>query len=596
MSEYSAPLDEMMFALEHVADLGSLTALPGFEDVDPAFARDLLEQAGRFMAEVMSPLNPVGDREGARLENGGVRMPEGFREAYQSYVKAGWGAVAFDPEYGGGGLPYTVGVVLTEMLASANMSFGLCPALGEGAIEALAHHGSEALRRTYLPRLVSGEWSATMDLTEPQAGSDLGAIRTQAVPQPDGSYRISGTKIFITFGDHDLTENVVHLVLARTPGAPAGSRGISCFIVPKFLVRPDGGLAERNDLSVVSLEHKLGIHASPTCVMSYGERGGATGFLIGEENQGLRYMFTMMNRERIFVGTQGLGIAERAYQRALAYARERRQGRAIGLERPSGEMSPIIDHADVRRMLLTMKAQIDAMRGLLYATAAAVDVSARHPDGDQRALAEARVALLTPVAKAWLSDLSVEIASLGIQIHGGVGYVEETGAAQYLRDARIAPIYEGTNGIQSLDLVMRKVPMQEGAVVGRFLEELRAVDAELAGADLDDIRVGLAAGVDALTQATDWLLERIRTEPRDVAAAAAPYLRLFGCVAGAYYLARSAHIARRRLEAGEDRELFAGKIASARFYTGQLLPQAAALLPAIRAGASPLYDFEPGGA
>jgi alkylation response protein AidB-like acyl-CoA dehydrogenase len=594
MSEYAAPLEEMIFALEHIADLGRLNALPGYEDADPALVRDLLEQAGRFMTDVMSPLNAVGDREGARLQDGAVHMPEGFREAYQQYVKAGWGAVAFDPEYGGGGLPYTVAVVITEMLASANMSFGLCPALGEGAIEALAHHGSEALKRTYLSRLVSGEWSATMDLTEPQAGSDLGAIRTQAVPQSDGSYRISGTKIFITFGDHDLTENVIHLVLARTPGAPAGSRGISCFIVPKFLVRPDGGLAERNDLSVVSLEHKLGIHASPTCVMSYGERGGATGFLIGEENQGLRYMFTMMNRERIFVGTQGLGIAERAYQRALAYARERRQGRAIGLEPSGGEMSPIIDHADVRRMLFTMKSQIDAMRCLLYSTAAAADISARHPGDDERALASERLALLTPVVKAWLSDAAVEIASLGIQIHGGVGYVEETGAAQHLRDARIAPIYEGTNGIQALDLVMRKLPMQDGAVVRRFLEEMRAADAELTGADLDDIRAGLAEGVGTLARATDWLLERIRTDPRDVAAAAGPYLRLFGCVVGAYYVARSACVARRRAAETEDGRFLAAKIGSARFYIGQLLPQATGLLPAICAGASPLFDADPG--
>ena len=380
MSEYVAPLADMQFALNLNADLASIGKLPGFEDVTPEFAGELLAEAGRFMAEVLSPLNAVGDTVGARLENGSVVMPDGFVDAYRKYIEAGWGAVAQPDTYGGGGLPYTLSVVVTEMLASANMAFGLCPALGEGGIEAIHDHGGDVLRDTFLERLVSGEWTATMDLTEPHAGSDLGALRSTATPAGDGSYRIKGTKIFITYGDHDLAENVIHLVLARTPGAPAGTRGISLFIVPKFLVEPDGRLGERNDIEVVSIEHKLGIHASPTCVMSYGEKQGAVGYLIGEENNGLRYMFTMMNRERIFVGCQGLGIAERAYQRARDYALDRRQGRAVGAKLAKGEMSPIVDHADVRRMLMTMRSQIEAMRGLLYATAAAED---RAPPSDR---------------------------------------------------------------------------------------------------------------------------------------------------------------------------------------------------------------------
>jgi alkylation response protein AidB-like acyl-CoA dehydrogenase len=484
-------------------------------------------------------------------------------------------------------LPYTLAVVVQEMLASANMAFGLCPALGEGAIEALMHHGTDDLKSRFLPNLVSGKWTATMDLTEPQAGSDLGSLRTVAVRQADGTYRISGTKIFITYGDHDLAENIIHLVLARTPDAPKGTRGISCFIVPKYVVADDGTLGPKNDMEAVSLEHKIGIHASPTCVMSYGERGECVGHLIGEENAGLRYMFTMMNRERIFVGAQGLGIAERAYQRAVEYARERRQGRAVGAESPTGEMSPIVDHADVRRMLLTMRSHVEAMRCLLYTTAADVDVSTRSTDAGERERAGARAALLTPVVKAWLSDLGVEVASLGIQVHGGTGYVEETGAAQHWRDARITPIYEGTNGIQAFDLVMRKVPMNEGAVVRSYIEEMRAAGAALveAGGDLAAAAEQLGHGIDSLEAATGWILEHITEDKRAVAAAAGPYLELFGTVAGAALLARSACLARKAGNAG------AAKSTVARFYIEHLVPRAAGNLAGIKAGDALLYDL-----
>jgi len=594
MSEYRAPLDDVRFVLSRVADLPAVCALPRFAGTDMDTVTALLGEAGRFMTEVMSPLNPVGDRQGARLEHGGVRMPEGFRAAYQRFVGDGWGAISQDAELGGGGLPYAVAVVVTEMLASSNMAMGLCPALGEGAIESLVHHGSETLRSTFLPKLVRGEWSATMDLTEPQAGSDLGAIRTTATRQPDGSYRIKGTKIFITYGDHDLAENIVHLVLARTPDAPAGTRGISCFIVPKFLVEPDGRLGARNDMHCVSLEHKLGIHASPTCVMSYGDEGGAVGYLIGEEHEGLRYMFTMMNRERIFVGTQGLGIAERAYQRAAAYARERRQGRAVGLEAPGGEPSPIVDHADVRRTLLTMRASVEAMRALLYVTATTADLANHHPDAAVRHRTANRVALLTPVVKGWLSDLGVEVASLGVQVHGGVGYVEETGAAQHLRDARITPIYEGTNGIQAFDLVMRKLPLEGGAVVRAYGDEIRALDEPLAGAGevLRVLRERLAAGRDTLMTATKTVLGYVGGDKRAAAAVASPYLRLFGVVAGAHQLARGA-LAATRANGDFETSFLAAKVATARIYAEQVLPQAASLLPAIEAGASVLDEIAP---
>jgi alkylation response protein AidB-like acyl-CoA dehydrogenase len=594
MSEYRAPLEDIRFVLEHVVGLSDLAALPGYENAEPEVIAGLLEEAGKFMSEVLSPLNRVGDLQGSRLEAGEVVTPDGFREAYEKLTEAGWGSVGLDEEYGGGGLPYTVATAVQEMIQSANMALGMCPALREGAIEALTHHGSDELKQTFLPKLVQGEWGATMDLTEPQAGTDLAALRCSAEPAGDGTYRIKGTKIFITYGDHDMVDNIIHLVLARTPDAPPGLRGISCFIVPKRLVGPDGALGVRNDVRAVSLEHKLGIHASPTCVLNFGDEGGAVGYLIGEENRGLRYMFTMMNHERIFVGCQGLAIAERAYQLAAEYARERRQGRAIGSAAAPGESSPIVEHADVRRMLLTMKSTVEAMRCLLYDTARADDLANRHPDPRAREEAAARLALLTPVVKTWLSESGVEVTSAAIQVHGGMGYVEEAGVAQLYRDVRVTPIYEGTSGVQALDLVTRKLPMEGGAVVHGYFDEMRALDGELAGAGeaFAGIRVNLAAAVETLSAATDWLLQHGENDPRAVAAGATPYLQMFGVVAGGYYLARSALAARRLIEAGENDVFPTNKLVTARFFADQILPQAAARLPAVTAGAERLFEID----
>jgi 3-(methylsulfanyl)propanoyl-CoA dehydrogenase len=439
--------------------------------------------------------------------------------------------------------------------------------------------------------MVTGEWSGTMNLTEPQAGSDVGALSTRAVPADDGSWRITGQKIFITYGEHDLTDNIVHLVLARVPDAPPGTRGISCFIVPKYLVNDDGTLGDRNSLECVSIEHKMGINASPTCVMAY---DGAVGYLIGEANQGMRYMFTMMNTARLSVGMEGLSIAERAYQDALRYAQERRQGRAVGA--PAGEPTPIVEHPDVRRMLLTMKAYIEAMRALLYTNAVSIDLARHHHDQAEREARRELVELLTPISKAWCTDLGVELTSIGVQVYGGMGYVEETGVAQYLRDSRIAPIYEGTNGIQAIDLVMRKVPMRGGAVVADLLAQMVALDGELAaaGPELAGVRSALAHGVSTLREATDWIASHGPAEPNDALAGATPYLRLFGLVIGCWLLARSALAASRRLRnaSGSDAVFLKDKIGTARFYAEQLLPQAAGLLPAVTAGAGPLFHVD----
>jgi alkylation response protein AidB-like acyl-CoA dehydrogenase len=593
MSEYRAPVEDIRFVLDHIAGIGDLSQLPGFEHCEAELVTGMLSEASRFMTEIMSPLNEIGDRQGSQLRDGQVVTPEGFKAAFKKFAAAGWNSVGLDPNYGGGGLPYTLAVVIQEMVASANMAFGLCPALGEGAIEALHDHGTEQLKNTFLPNLVGGLWTATMDLTEPQAGSDLGSLRTTATPQGDGSYLISGTKIFITWGDHDMADNIIHLVLARVPDAPKGTRGISCFIVPKFLVNEDGSLGDRNDVNCVSLEHKLGIHASPTAIMSYGENGDCVGYLIGEENEGLRYMFTMMNRERIFVGAQGLGVAERAYQRAVEYALERRQGRALGAESPTGEMSRIVDHADVRRNLLIMRSHIEAMRCLLYTATSAVDVSANHPDEAVRQKAGARAALLTPVVKAWSSDLGVEMSSIGVQVHGGNGYIEETGAAQHWRDARITPIYEGTNGIQSFDLVMRKIPMEDGAVVREFIDELRAIETEVesAGGAAAAVAPYLVKGIHTLEEATSWLLAHVREDKRAVAAAASPYLRLFGYVVGAALLGRSAVIAQKLIADGNERPSLPAKITVAKFFAEHLLPQAVAQLGAVTAGDDALFEI-----
>jgi 3-(methylthio)propanoyl-CoA dehydrogenase len=550
---YAAPLDEIGFVLRHVAGLDEVAALPGLEDATPDVVDALLAEAARLAERVLAPLYAVGDRDPPVLTDGGVRMPPGFREAWRGFAEGGWTSLAFPRLYGGQELPRLVSTATAEIWTAANLSFQNCPLLTQGAVDAILHHGTEAQRELYATRLIRGEWTGAMCLTEPQAGSDVGALRTRAVRDGD-RYRIFGGKTFITFGEHDLAANIVHLVLARLDGAPAGTAGISLFIVPKFLPDDQGRPGRRNDLRCVSLERKLGLHASPTCVMAYGDGKGAEGFLLGEENRGIRCMFTMMNNARLAVGHQGLGIAERAYQQALAYARGRIQG-ARG-----GHPVPIAEHPDVRRMLLTMRAQIAAMRALAYWTAAFVDRGDRHPDPASRAAAADRVALLTPLVKAWLADLGYEIASQAVLVHGGVGYVEETGAAQHLRDARILAIYEGTNGIQAMDLVGRKLELARGEVIRRLIEELRAELPRLPSDLTPDLALALAA-----VERTTSLL---RARPADDrASAAAPYLRLLATTLGAFLLARGAAAA-----SGGDRDW----PRLARFFARALLPPALA--------------------
>ena len=585
---YHAPVKQIRFALDAIANLPRLYGNSAHGDLSSDLVDAVLEEAGRFAGEVLAPLNQTGDKEGSKLENGKVTLATGFADAYRRFVEAGWNGVAGTAEFGGQGLPHTIGLAIQEMWQSANMSFGLCPILSQGAIEALMAHGTPEQKQTYLPKLISGAWTGTMNLTEPHAGSDVGALKSKAVKQADGAYKITGTKIFITWGDHDAAENIIHLVLARLPDAPPGTRGISLFLVPKFLVNADGSLGKRNDLRCVGLEHKLGIHGSPTCVMSFGDDGGATGFLIGHENKGMAAMFTMMNSARLNVGMQGVAIAERSYQQALAYAHERRQGKPFGLQHDTAEMSPIIFHADIRRMLLTQKAIAEAGRAICLSNAIAID-EARHGDTPAiRAAANARQELLTPLSKGWCTDMAVEAASLGIQVHGGMGFIEETGAAQYYRDARILPIYEGTNGIQAIDLLGRKLSLEGGEVVRRFLNEVRetATHCERGNAEIAAMGKEISRAVKAADSATAWLQERMRSTPNDALPGASPYLRMMGLVAGAHYLARGALAAAERLANGDsDKSFLRTRIAVAHFFAEQLLPQAESLLgPVTRGG------------
>jgi len=579
---YRAPLSEIRFVLDRIVGLRDLMALAPFSHSDGETVDAVLEEAARLAQDVVAPLNWIGDRQGSQLENGKVRTPDGFREAYRQFVEGGWNSVPVAQELGGSGLPWAVSLAVQEMFTAANMSFALCPLLTQGAVELLAAHGSDEQKATYLAKLVSGEWTGTMNLTEPQAGSDVGAVKTRAVRQADGSYRITGSKIFISFGEHDMVDNIVHLVLARTPDAAPGTRGISCFIVPKYLVNSDGSLGQRNDCRVVSIEHKLGIHGSPTCVMSFGDNGGAVGYLIGEEQTGMRCMFTMMNNARLSVGLQGLAIAERAYQAAFRFAIDRRQGRPVG----AAADAAIVHHPDVRRMLMTMKAYIDAMRALIYLNGAEMDVAHGHADPAVRARARARVDLLIPISKAWSTDLGVEVSSLAVQVHGGMGFVEETGVAQHYRDSRIAPIYEGTNGIQALDLVGRKLSMQGGAVVRDLLAEMQAHAAGLDG-ELATIRPALEAALGHLVAATDYMLAVGQKDPLAQQAGASAYLRLFGTVLGGHLLARGAAAA--VAATAIDADFRKAKVATARFYAQQILPQAAGLGPAATGGAELLF-------
>jgi len=582
---YTAPIADMRFVLNDVVGLDEINGLPGCEEIGADLVDAILEEAGKLAGGVLAPINRVGDEQGSVLENGVVRTPDGFKEAYRQFVEGGWNSVPFEEEHGGQSLPWLIATPLSEMWFSANMSLSLCPLLNQGAVELLQAHASAEQKAVYLPKMVRGDWTGTMNLTEPQAGSDLNQVKTKAVPDGD-RYRITGQKIYITYGEHDLADNIIHLVLARTPDAPEGTGGISLFIVPKFLVDEDGSLGDRNDLRCVSLEHKLGINASPTAVMSYGDDGGAVGFLVGEENRGLEYMFTMMNTERLGVGLQGLSITETAYQQAVAYARERVQSRPV--EGSSKAAVPIIEHPDVRRMLLTMRASAEAMRGLAYEVAAGIDRSRRHPDAEARQEAQAFIDLMIPVVKAWFTDLGVELTSLNIQVHGGMGFIEETGAAQHYRDARIAPIYEGTNAIQANDLLGRKVLRDGGAAARAFLARVEATCGDMKGhndPDIAAVRDALEAAAADLGAALDWMLETGPENPNAAYAGAVPFLRLFGIVAGGWIMARSAMAAGARLSgANGDAGFLEAKVRTARFFADHMLATTPGLLPVVRRG------------
>jgi len=584
MSEYTAPIADMKFVIEELAGLAAVTAIDEFSEATPELVDAILEEASKLASEVLSPLNRIGDVQGSRLEDDIVHTPEGWRDAYDTFVESGWGSLAGNPDFGGQGLPKLVATAVSEMWNSANLSFALCPMLTQGATDAIEHHAAPELKALYVPKLVSGEWTGTMNLTEPQAGSDLSTVRTKAVPEGD-HYLITGQKIFITYGEHDLSENIIHLVLARTPDAPAGTRGISLFVVPKFMVNDDGTCGARNDVRCVSIEHKLGIHASPTAVMSYGENGGAIGYLVGEENRGLMYMFTMMNAARHAVGLEGVAISERAYQQAREFARERIQGQPIG---PSGgEPAAIIEHPDVRRMLLLMKSHTEAMRALAYVCAAAYDVAAKSPDRETAAYAARRGDLLTPIVKGWSTETGIEMASLGIQIHGGMGFVEETGAAQYLRDARITTIYEGTTGIQAADLVGRKTLRDGGAAASELLGEIENDAAAMTADDprLEQIKAALTQAAADMRTVLEWIMSVQGDDPRLPAAASGHYLKLWGITCGGWQMARAADICARKLARGDGDENFCtAKIATALFFAAQVMPQTTSLAKTIIAG------------
>ena len=588
MSEYVAPLKDIRFVMQELADLEQVIALPGCEEASPDVVDAILEEAARFSSEVLSPLNIVGDRNGAKWLDKKVATPPGFKEAYSQFVDNGWNGLGCDPEFGGQGLPKLLSTAVSEMWKGANHAFSLCPMLTQGAIEALVIAGTDEQKAAYLPKLVSGEWTGTMNLTEPSAGSDLAAVRTRAEPVGDGTYKIFGQKIFITYGEHDMTDNIVHLVLARTPNAPEGVKGISLFVVPKFLLHADGQPGERNDVFCVSIEHKLGIHGSPTAVLAFGDNTGAIGTLVGEENRGLEYMFIMMNAARFNVGLEGLGDAERAYQRAVAYAKDRVQGTEVGVR--GGPKVPIIKHPDVRRMLMSMRSRVEAMRALAYVTAAALDNAHSNPDFAARQKAQATADLLIPVVKGWSTESAVDIASIGVQVHGGMGYIEETGAAQHLRDARITAIYEGTTAIQANDLIGRKIAREQGATIKGIIAEMRAAVSQLNG-DLVAVGVRQSAAIDALEKAVFWIVANFSTEPKAVHAGAVPFLNLFGVVAGGWQMGRAAVMARARIAAGDTDGFWSAKIATAQFYADHFLTQAQGLAESVTAGAKGALDI-----
>jgi alkylation response protein AidB-like acyl-CoA dehydrogenase len=574
---YQAPINDILLALDHGAGLAAAAKAGHLGAYDSELTSAVLAEAGRFASEVLAPLNRDGDLNGITLDNGKVTTAPGWADAYRRWREAGWNAVSGSEAWGGQGLPLAVNAACTEIWSAANIAFGLCPLLTLSAIEALDAHGSDDLKTTYLAKLVSGEWTGTMMLTEPQAGSDVGALRTRAERAADGSYRLTGTKIFITYGEHDMTDNIVHFILARLPDAPAGTKGISLFLVPKFLVNADGSLGARNDIHASGIEHKLGIHASPTCTMTMGDHGGAVGYLVGEENRGMACMFTMMNQARLGVGLEGVGIADRAYQQALAYAQERKQGRGPGSK--NGTSDPIIVHPDVKRMLLQMRALTGAARSICYATAVALDIAQRSTDTATRDRATARAALLTPMAKAFSTDIGNEVAALGVQVHGGMGFIEETGAAQHLRDARILTIYEGTNGIQSIDLVTRKLGAHGGASVWALLEEMSEIVGRVEASNdpaFGPTGTKLRAALATLERISRWLLERLASAPGDALAGATPYLRLFSVTLGGCLLASEA------LAMRNDGNSEAGRaIPLARFFAETMTVQAEALAASV---------------
>jgi len=577
---YNAPTSDMLFVMKELAGLDEIAALPGYEDATPETVQAVLGEAAKLCGEVLAPLNAEGDRNPSRWDNGTVHATPGFAGAFRQFVAGGWQGVQHPQEYEGQGLPKLVATPCIEMLNASNLSFALCPLLTDGAIEALLTAGSEEQKRRYVPRLISGDWTGTMNLTEPQAGSDLAAVRTRAEPQGDGTYKLFGTKIFITWGEHDMAGNIVHLVLARTPDAPAGVKGISLFIVPKFLVNDDGSLGARNDVHCVSIEHKLGIKASPTAVLQYGDHGGAIGQLVGEASRGLEYMFIMMNAARFAVGMQGVALSDRAYQKAAAYAKERVQSRPV--DGSSKDAVTIIHHPDVRRMLSTMRALTEASRSLAYVAAAQSDLARRHPDAAVRAKHDARYEYLVPIVKGWSTELSIEVTSLGVQVHGGMGFIEETGAAQFYRDARILPIYEGTTAIQANDLVGRKTLRDGGAAAKALIADIAQTLAALGtqrGAPFTSMQNQLARGQQALASVVDYVLANAQRDPNAVFAGSVLYLRLAGIVLGGWQMAR-AMLASARL-ASADPAFYGAKIAIAQFYAEHVLPQAAALEAAI---------------
>lgn len=586
MNEYTAPLKDMQFLLREMSALDKVNELPGYEEADSALVEAILEEAGKFAHGVLSPLNRSGDLEGAHLEADGVRMPKGWPEAFKQFSEGGWTSLSARKEFGGQQLPQLVAAFVEEIWNGANLAFTLSPMLIRCTQQVLESCGSAEQQRTYLPNLVSGVWSGTMALTEPHAGSDVGAIKTKAVKQADGTYRLFGQKIFITFGDHDMTENIVHMVLARVEGAPEGNKGISLFIVPKILVNADGSLGAHNDVRAISLEHKMGIHASPTCVMAFGENAGATAHLVGKENRGLENMFVMMNAARFAVGLEGVGISERAYQRAVNYAKDRIQGTEIGSR--SGERVLIIKHPDVRRMLLSMKSRVEAMRAISCSIAVSMDFAAQHAEESVRAKHLALVELLMPIAKGWFTENAVEITSLGIQVHGGMGFIEETGAAQYYRDSRISAIYEGTTGIQANDLISRKIARDKASTILALIDEMKETLGRLENStDTTLIAIGTALkdGIAALETGIYYLLDAFVTSQKKAYAGAVPFLNLFGTVVGGWELARCALVATEKITSStHDNNFYFAKLQTARFYADHILSNAQGLITTVTNG------------